>query len=97
MMDFGKLLTLVGAALLVFAWASAANIPNAADNDYTEFAVAASVKGAHTSTANFPDAFKQMSAQRRMLQNFYVGAAALICLAAGVSRWGCRNGDAGRS
>ena len=84
-MDFGKMLTLVGVILVIFAWVSATRIPSAADEDFSSFT--SSAGNPSIRTVNFPDVFKQMSAQCRMLQNFYVGTAGLICLAVGLSRW----------
>jgi uncharacterized membrane protein len=84
-MKFAKVVTFVGIALLVLAWVLAAFIPSEAEKDFDRLVVAAG--GRFSSTPNFPDIYKQMSANRRMLQNFYIGAAGLVCLGAGLSCW----------
>ena len=78
-------MTLIGVVLLGLAWISARGIPRAADKDFSRL-VNESV-GYLSSSPGFPDAYKQMSANARMLQNFYVGAAGLICLGTGLSSW----------
>ena len=84
-MNFGKILALIGVTLVIFAWASATSIPNAANEEFRNFASGSD--DPTTRSASFPELFKQMSAQRRMLQNFYVGTAGLICLAVGLNGW----------
>jgi ABC-type lipoprotein release transport system permease subunit len=83
-MNFGKILLVgVGIFLIVTAFISASGIPEAAQKDFDRLVRNA---GGHMShTPNFPDAYKQMSSNRRLLQNFYIGAAGLICLAVGLS------------
>lgn len=81
MMKLGTPLTLIGIAMIVIAWILAASIPKAANSDFNRLVRNA---GGMSHTPNFSDAYKQMSANRRMLQNFYVGAAGLIFLAAGL-------------
>lgn len=82
-MKSGIVLTVIGIALLAMAWVWAAGIPKAANRDFDRLVSNAGGQMSHT--PNFPDAYKQMSANRRMLQNFYLGAAGLICLAAGLA------------
>ncbi|MGH7213385.1 MAG: hypothetical protein ACREIT_01190 [Tepidisphaeraceae bacterium] len=74
-------LAIAGAALLFQAHQTAAEIPSEADKDFGEFVRAAG--GTLSSTPGFPDAFKQMHAERRMLQNSYIGGSGLVLLAAG--------------
>lgn len=84
-MSFGKTLTIVGAVLLLLAWSLASGIPAAAHKD---FDVLVKDNGGHLShTAAFPDEFKKLSAHRRFLQNFYIGAAGLVCLAIGLNEY----------
>jgi hypothetical protein len=80
-MKLGLPLTVIGIALIVIAWSSAAGIPEAANRDFDRLVQAS---GGMSHTANFPDVYKQMCANRRILQNFYIGAAGLICLAVGL-------------
>ena len=83
-MNFAKLLTLIGAVLIVIAWIVAASIPADAHADFDLLVRRA---GSLTHTVSFPDVYKQMCANSRMLQDFFVGAAGLICLAIGLARW----------
>ena len=82
-MKFGRTLVAIGIGLVILAWVSAAGIPKAAHKDFDH--LVRSVGGRMSHTPNFPDAFKQMSANRRILQNFYVGASGLICLTIGLA------------
>ena len=84
-MGFAKVVTFLGIGLLVLAWVSAAFIPSQANGDFDSFVRGAGGSVSHT--VNFPDVYKQMGANRRMLQNFYVGAAGLVCLGVGLSCW----------
>jgi hypothetical protein len=84
-MKFGNVLILTGVILIVIAWVSATCIPSAAYQDFNKFVN--SQGGTFTSSANFPDIYRQMSAQRRMLQNFYVGAVGMIFLTFGLNSW----------
>ena len=84
-MRFAKVVTFIGIGLLVLAWVSAAFVPSQAQKDFDRLVRA---RGGYLShTPNFPDTYKQMSANCRMLQNFYIGAAGLICLGAGLTCW----------
>ena len=71
---------LAGIALVSLAYTHAAGIPVASDNDFDEFVRS---KGGLLVGGVGGDAFRQMSANRRLLQNFYLGGAGLILLAAG--------------
>ena len=82
-----RMLTLVGVVLIVSAWVFASGIPKAAHNDFDTFVQKGG--GRTNLTPSVPDAYRRMSAYRRMLQSFYVGSAGLICLAIGL-------GDRGR-
>jgi hypothetical protein len=79
-----RMLIITGVVLIGVAFISAQGIPKAAHDDFDKLVKSAGGRMSHT--AGFPDNYKKMSAQRRMLQNFYVGAAGLICLAAGLKR-----------
>lgn len=85
MMKSAKVVTFIGVGLLALAWVAAAFIPSEAQKDFDRLVQASG--GSMSHTANFPDTYKQMSANRRMLQNFYIGAAGLICLGAGLGCW----------
>lgn len=82
-MPFGRKLTTAGVVLLVWAFWNATDIPAEANNDFSRLIQA--VGGGMSHSAEFPDVYKRMSADRRFLQNLYVGAAGLICLATGLS------------
>ena len=82
---FGKILTLIGCLLLVWAWISAGGIPKAAHQDFGR--LVQSEGGLASHTPDFPSTYKQMSANRRLLQNLYIGAAGLICLSTGLINW----------
>lgn len=84
-MSFAKITTFTGIELLAFAWMSAAFIPSQAAKDFDRLVNAAG--GSMSHTPSFPDTYRQMSANRRMLQNFYIGAAGLICLGTGLACW----------
>jgi hypothetical protein len=72
----------VGAILLGIAYAQATSIPKDADNDFFELVQAAG--GSMTFSApGFPEAYKQMSANRRLLQNAYIGFGGVALLTAG--------------
>jgi type IV secretory pathway component VirB8 len=74
---------LTGIVLLLIALVTASVIPLRAHDD---FGVLVQAQGGGMShTANYPDVYRQMSAQRRMLQNAYVGGAGLVFLAVGVA------------
>ncbi len=71
-------LILLGALLLAAAWHSAREIPLKARADFLEYA-----KTNPLNDPGFPEAFMQMQTHRRLLQNFYLGAAGLVLLAVG--------------
>jgi hypothetical protein len=74
-------LIVLGALLLAAAWYSAREIPLKARADFFEYA-----KSNPINNPGFPEAFMQMEANRRLLQNFYLGAAGLVFLAVGAHR-----------
>ena len=84
-MTFAKVITFVGIALLAVAWVSAAFIPTQARDDFSELVRANG--GSLSAPGDYVGRYQQMSATRRMLQNFYVGAAGLICLSVGLAYW----------
>jgi hypothetical protein len=72
---------LVGLLLVAAAYSRASTIPSDAVQDFR--ALVRESGGSRTDAPGFPDAYKLMSAQRRMLQNFYIGGCGLVFLAAG--------------
>lgn len=84
-MKFARFTTILGIALLTFAWATAASIPGQAKQDL--YRLIGPQGGSLAQVEPFPETYQQMSANRRMMQNFYIGAAGLICLAVGLSSW----------
>jgi hypothetical protein len=73
-------LVAVGTMLVVVAFLSASAIPRQAHRDFD--ALVQSYGGlAHT--ANYPDVYRRMSADRRLVQNGYIGVSGLVVLAAG--------------
>ena len=88
MIKFAKTATFTGIGLLIFAWVTAGFIPNQGRSDFDRLVRASGGQLSHTPT--FPDTYIQLSAQRRMLQNFYIAAAGLVCLSIGLTGWkGC--------
>ena len=83
LMSFGKKLTITGTVLVFWAWWNAGGIPAEAHRDFDRLVQANAGRMSHT--PDFPDVYKQMSADRRILQNVYVGTAGLICLAVGLT------------
>ena len=81
-MLWSLLLILVGAALLLAAFVLAGGIPLAAHDDFGTLIQAQG--GSLSSSATYPDTYRQVAAQSRMLQNAYLGVAGLVLLAAGV-------------
>ncbi|MFX0201617.1 MAG: hypothetical protein ACFFCW_36340 [Candidatus Hodarchaeota archaeon] len=75
-------ITGIGVALLLIALISATRIPWAANKDFDRWLE--STRHRVSYTPGFPDVYKQICANRRILQNFYIGAAGLICLAVGL-------------
>jgi hypothetical protein len=79
------ILAFCGVGLLMFAYQGATQIPELVEKDFGAYVRAAG--GTLSSTPNFPDAFKQMHVERRLLQNGYIGGSGLVLLAAGA--FGC--------
>jgi hypothetical protein len=71
----------VGAVLITVAFAQAALIPHRAHDDFS--ALLQAHGGGMTHTATYPDTYRLMSANRRMLQNIYLGGSGLVLLAVG--------------
>jgi hypothetical protein len=71
----------IGALLVVVAFFAAGLIPQQAHRDFDRLVV--SMGGGMSHTPTYPDVYRQMSANRRMLQNAYVGGSGLILLTAG--------------
>jgi hypothetical protein len=84
MTRYSKVLTILGVALVVAASILASGIPKAAHGDFGRLVKATGGRMHHT--PGYPDVYRKMCAERRMLQNFYLGAAGLICLSAGLRR-----------
>jgi hypothetical protein len=70
-----------GAILVVIAFFAAALVPAQAHRDFD--ALVRSMGGGMSHTPNYPDVYRQMSADRRLLQNAYVGGTGLVLVAAG--------------
>jgi hypothetical protein len=77
-----KVLIIIGIILVIAALFSAKTIPGEANKDFDRLVRQSG--GVITHGQGFPDAYKQMSSNSRILQNFYVGGAGLICLAVGL-------------
>jgi hypothetical protein len=75
------LVTVFGTLLVVVALVQATWIPRLAHDDFD--ALVRAHGGSMTHSATYPDTFRLMSAQRRMLQNAYVGAAGLLLVGLG--------------
>jgi hypothetical protein len=71
-------LVVIGALLLAAASYSARGIPLKARADFFEYA-----RTNPLNAPGFPEAYMQMETNRRLLQNFYLGAAGLVLLAVG--------------
>jgi len=76
--------TALGALLVVGAILSAVRIPEDAHNEFGQ--LLQSRGGSLTHGPEYPEAYRRICAQRRMLQNAYVGIAGLMLLAFGL--WG---------
>jgi hypothetical protein len=72
---------LVGVALILVAFTQAASIPRQAHDDFG--ALVQAHGGGMTHSATYPDTYRQMSANRRLLQNAYLGGSGLVLLAVG--------------
>ena len=71
-------LVVIGALLLGAASYCAREIPLKARADFLEYA-----RSNPLNDPGFPEAVMQMETDRRLLQNFYLGAAGLVLLAVG--------------
>jgi hypothetical protein len=78
-----RVLAIIGIILIVAALFSAKSIPVEANKDFDRLVRQSG--GVMTHGQGFPDTYRQMSANSRMLQNVYVGGAGLICLAVGLA------------
>ena len=78
------IMVILGVLLLGGAFYSAEQIPLKARGDFLEYA-----KSNPINSPGFPEAFMQMHAQRRLLQNFYLGAAGSVLLFVGTQAF-CR-------
>jgi hypothetical protein len=70
-----------GALLMLVAYLQASTIPLQAHDDYGVLIRAQG--GSLSHSANYPDVYRQLSANRRMLQNVYLGGAGLVLVGAG--------------
>jgi len=75
------LMLLIGALLLVTAFARAGAIPHQAHDDYG--ALLRRHGGSMSHSAGYDAVYRQMSAHSRMLQNAYLGVSGLVLLSAG--------------
>jgi hypothetical protein len=82
MKTFARSLVVIGAVLVLLAYFSTAGIPSAARDDFAKLLKDSGGSLSHTPT--FPDTFMQMGHQRRMIQNFYLGASGLVFLFVGL-------------
>ena len=78
MKAYASVMVICGVLVLAWAFYSAQDIPMKARADFYEYA-----KSNPLNSPGFPEAFMQMQTQRRLLQNFYLGATGLILLLAG--------------
>jgi hypothetical protein len=74
-------LFLIGILLVVVAYVQASSIPHLAHEDYGR--LIQRLGGSLSSTATYPDTYRAMSAQVRVLQNAYLGGGGLILMALG--------------
>jgi hypothetical protein len=72
---------LAGALLLLVAIVQAGTIPRAANDDYGALMRAQGGSAAHFPT--HPDAYRQIAAQSRMLQNAYLGLTGVALVTVG--------------
>ena len=75
------LLVLVGAVLLVIAFVRAGGIPLAAHADFG--ALIRAQGGTISHSATYPDTYRLIAAQSRMLQNAYLGLTGVALVAVG--------------
>jgi hypothetical protein len=74
-------LFLIGIVLVVVAYLQAGSIPRLAHDDFG--VLVQRVGGSMSHSATYPDTYRAMSAQRRMLQNAYLGGAGLVLMTIG--------------
>lgn len=74
------LLMFVGAVLLITAFVRAGDIPRAAHHD---FGVLLRSLGTMSHSATYPDTYRLMAAQSRMLQNAYMGLTGVALVTVG--------------
>lgn len=79
--QLSAVMVLVGILLVVSAFIQASVIPLRAHGDYGALIVA--LGGSISTTEGYPSVYRQMSANRRMLQNAYLGVGGLVLLSAG--------------
>jgi hypothetical protein len=70
----------IGAALVLAALLAAPAIPRQAHRDFDALV---QHYGSLSHTPSYPDVYRRMSADRRFIQNGYVGVSGLVLLAAG--------------
>lgn len=70
----------IGAALIVVAMLTASTIPRQAHRDFDALV---QYYGGLTHTPNYPEVYRRMSADRRFVQNGYLGVSGLVLLSAG--------------
>ena len=73
-------LMVVGAVLLITAFVGAGGIPRAAHDD---FGALIRSLGSISHTATYPDTYRLMAAQSRMLQNAYIGLTGVALVTVG--------------
>ena len=71
----------LGAVLVVVAFASAGAAPQRAHADFSELVVAQG--GSMTHSATYPDTFRQFAAHARLLQSLLVGGTGIVLVAIG--------------
>jgi hypothetical protein len=71
----------IGLILVVVAYTQAGAIPRLAHTDFGHLVQAAGGSMSHSPT--YPDTYRAMSAQARMLQNAYLGGGGLILMVLG--------------
>jgi hypothetical protein len=74
-------LFLIGLILVVTAYVQAATIPLRAHDDFSR--LVQRVGGSMSHSATYPDTYRAMNAQVRMLQNAYLGGGGLILMILG--------------
>ncbi len=78
---WSAILLLVGVALLIVAFVQVAAIPRLAHADFGQ--LISSQGGAMSHSPTYPDTFRQIAAQSRMLQNAYLGLTGLALATVG--------------